>query len=187
MKTIIKILGLPRTGTNLMHMLASLNFKEYVCARGEHDQHYLGWKHGLPQKIEDYLKIEELTNETIKFIFTIRDFESWKESYTTKHFNSWENPSRFVDSKKRVFVTPVGIEIYEDLRHLHFLKTEIYKDFAMQNPDKAIIVPFEDLVKDQREVVQRIRDKFNLELMNSNIFTIKKHLDSNSTFVDYRP
>jgi len=186
MKTIIKIMGLPRTGTNVIHALATLNFKNYVCAKAEHEQDYLGWKHGVPQKIEEYLELEKLTNETIKFIFTSRNFESWKEAYMTRHIGSWENQIRFTNCKKTVFCTPIGLEIYNDLNDLHNLKMKAYQDFVNQNPSRAIIISFEDITENQENVVQKIKDKFNLELMDNRIFTIKKQLDSDGTYINYK-
>lgn len=186
MKTIIKIMGLPRTGTNVIYALTTLNFKNYVCTKAEHEQDYLGWKHGTPQKIEEYLELEKLTNETVKFIFTSRNFESWKEAYTIRHLGSWENQARFSNLDKTIFCTPMNLEIYDNLKHLYISKMKIYEDFVNQNPNRAIIISFEEITKDQEKVVEKIKGKFNLELMDNKVITIKKQLDSIGRYMDYK-
>lgn len=185
MKTILKTFGLPRTGTNLLYWLLTLNFKNYVAARAEHDQDYLGWKHGVPREIEHYLELEDLLKETVRFVFTTRKYESWVTSYSVKHFGSWENPSRFaVNDKRSVFCTPVGLEIYKNPKDLYDTKNKAYLDFCDQNPDRAMIVSFEDLTSDQEGVVKAVQDKFGLEPSHNHIVTIPKHINSQSVFVD---
>jgi hypothetical protein len=185
MKVILKMFGMPRTGTNLLHLLMTLNFKNYVCGKAEHDEDFLGWKHGVPRDMGHYLELEKLSNESVRFVFTSREFESWKKSYTTKHFASWENPSRFAIRKDRVvFCTPVGMEIYRDLRDLYDTKTDIYHSFCQLNPDRAMIVPFELMTRDQEETVRFIQDKFDLERTQEHIVTIPKHIGSDGVLVD---
>ena len=185
MKTILKTFGLPRTGTNLLYWLLNLNFKNYVAARAEHDQDYLGWKHGVPREMGHYQELEALTEESVRFVFSTRKYESWVTSYSTKHFASWENPAQFaVKDKRKVFCTPVGLEIYKDLKDLYDTKNKAYQDFCDQNPDKAMIVSFEELTSDQESVVKAVQEKFCLELAHPQIVTIPKHINSQGVFVD---
>lgn len=186
MRVILKMFGMPRTGTNLLHMLMTLNFKNYVCGKAEHEQDFLGWKHGVPQDMSHYLELEKIANESVRFVFTSREFESWEKSYTTKHFASWENPSRFAVNKgKVVFCTPVGLEIYRDLRDLYETKANAYQAFCRLNPDRTMIVPFELMTKDQAEAVLFVQEKFSLERTQAHVVTIPKHINSNGVLADF--
>ena len=185
MKVILKMFGLPRTGTNLLHLLLNLNFKNYVCGKAEHNQDHFGWKHAVPRDIEHYLELEGITGETIRFLFTSRGFESWQNSYLNfSEIHQWESPKQFRGGDKFVFCTPVGMEIYRDLRDLYDTKTDIYRSFCQLNPDRAMIVPFELMTRDQEGTVRFIQDKFGLERAQKHIVTIPKHINSEGVLVD---
>lgn len=177
---IIKIFGLPKSGTNLLELLLSINIKNYVCQFADHpNMHYLGWKHGLPQDMVTYNNLQKQTKQKIYFIFAIREFESWKESIKNRHFGSHEFPSRLGNLEKEAFYnTPIGPNYYNNLEDLYNTYNNKYKEFAEQYQDRCLIVKFEDLQKDQTAVVNLVKDKFNFELTNSSICEIKKHLDS---------
>jgi hypothetical protein len=176
---IIKIFGLPKSGTNLIQLLLSINIKNYVCQFSDHpNTHYLGWKHGLPKNIKIYNILQESLNQKVYFIFMMRDFESWKNSIKTRHNNSYEFPSRFFLEKGILYNTPHGPEYYDGLEELYNTYNQKYKEFAEQYQDRCLIVKIEDLQKDQIAVVNLIKDKFNFQLTNSSVCEIKKHLDS---------
>lgn len=188
MKTILKMFGMPRTGTNLLHWLMVLNFRNYVCAKSEHDEDHLGWKHGVPRNLAHYLELENMIGESVRFVFTTREYESWRASYCTKHFGSWENPSRYAVLKDGViFCTPIGMEIYKNHRELYDTKMGAYEAFCRENPYRAMIIPFELLTKDQERAVIQIRDRFGLEMTHKEVVTLPKQLTSQGVFIDMRP
>jgi len=188
-KKIVKVLGLPRTGTNLVQLLLNLNFKNYVCEECEHYQHYLGWKHGLPLPKETYETLERMTQEEIFFVLTTREYDSWQRAVAHKHIGkSWEFPERFHfhGNNPFVFVTPNQYEFYKDLREFYEVRTKAYSDFAEANPDRCYVVKFENLKtpEGQKEEVLKLGKKFGLTFsQKEELIHISKQLDWDGRFV----
>jgi hypothetical protein len=179
-KNIIKVFGLPKSGTNLIQLLLSLNLKNYVCQFADHpNMHYLGWKHGHPQDISTYDILEKHLNQKCYFVFMIRDFESWKESIINRHSNSHEFPWKFSNLKKGIiYNTPIGPEYYNSLKELYDCYTNKYYEFAKKYNERCIVVDFKELQNSQTNVVFSIKEKFEMDLINKTVFEIKKQLDS---------
>lgn len=179
MKKIIKIFGLPKSGTNILQLLLSINCKNYVAQLAEHNMHFLGWKHGTPLTIEQYKVLENITNEKILFVFTVREYNSWEESILNRHWGSWEFPEHLQKNNSIVYNTPSNPEFYNSLYDLYKIKNNIYKQFAEENKDRAVVVNFEDLCNNQKNIVLKIKDQLKIELIDEdNIFEIKKNIDS---------
>ncbi len=184
MKKILKIYGLPRTGTNALYWLLTLNFKNYTCDLSEFGVDYLGWKHGVPPS-EDVIKaIVKQTQEQILFVFTKREYQSWKEAVLTKHQGTWEFPSRFKSEDCFFYNTPNGFEVHKDIEEFYNNKQNVYDEFALKRPETSIIINFEDLQKDQIQVVQKIKDKFDLDLSNNFITPITKRINCSGHWED---
>jgi hypothetical protein len=185
MKQIIKFYGLPRSGTNLIHHLLALNFTNYVCNIGEHGVHYLGWKHGKPINFEVLETIEKATDEQALFVFTQREFKDWYKSVSTKHIGTYEFIPRFWNYKEKfIYNTPTGPEIYNSAKEFYDTYIESYKQFCIDHPERSILIHFEDLQKNQKEFIDTIKSKFNLELTCPHIIEIKKQIDSRGKFED---
>jgi hypothetical protein len=183
-KRILKIYGLPRTGTNVLHWLLTVNFKNYVSDLSEFGTHYLGWKHGLPPSDNILEHIIKQTGEEVLFVFTKRDYDSWEEAVLTRHQNTWEFPSRFQSNDCFFFNTPVGFEVYRDIKEYHDAKQDLYEDFCLRHPDISALVSFENLQSNQVQVVETLRDKFNLELNALTITSIPKRINSSGHWED---
>lgn len=164
---LLKLYGLPRSGTNLLNILMSLNFHDSTCTFGEHNVHYLGWKHGKPSSIEATRTVEKISNVDIKFIFIIRDLENWKESVLNRHLGNWEFPNHTFSENEGelLYSTPMGYELYRNLEHLYEEYTTFYKNYAEANPEKCILVYYKDLQEDQVNTVLQIKQKFDLSLV----------------------
>jgi hypothetical protein len=173
---LLKLYGLPRSGTNLLNFSMSLNFEETTCGFGEHNLHYLGWKHGKPSDIKTIKAIENISNVDIRFIFIVREFESWKEAILNRHLGNWEFPHHTFSEKEGEFLysTPMGYELYQNIEHFYVEYTNFYKNYAKKNTKKCILVSFEELQKDQIKVMSSIKDKFELSLIYDDIINIKK-------------
>ena len=177
MNSIIKIFGIPRSGTNLLQALVPLNFKISTCLKS-HFNDYLGWKHAKPKDISNYKHIEEITKEKIIFLFSIREKESWKKAYLEKHRGSFELPWEWADKNdKFIFNTPHGPEIYDSIDIFYDSMIESYKNFSEKNSNLALIINYEDLLKDQIGVLQKIKDKFKLELAQESLIKINKKIN----------
>lgn len=186
MKDIIKIFGLPKTGTNLIEKLLALNIENYVCQHGDYhpNYHYLGWKHGKPKNLQVYDEIVKHTQERVYFIFMIRKFKEWEHSYFVNHYNSWEFPPYYFDLGVSTFVynTPSGPEIYKNIEDLYITYNTEYKNFVLQNPERSVILEFEDLQKDQAKTVEKVIQKFNFKKLHPYIYEIRKKIDSGGRF-----
>lgn len=189
MKDIIKIFGLPRSGTNLIEKSLILNIKNYVCQLSDShpNYHYLGWKHGLPKDIKTYDIISEKTQEKVFFIFMIREFKTWQNSIFLNHLGSWEFPLIYFDMgwDKFIYNTPQGPEFYKNAQELYDIYNNEYKKFTEINPDRAIVITFEELQKSQSDTIKKISNKFNFELIDNKIYEINKRIDSGGRINDF--
>ena len=62
MCSLIKIYGLPSSGTNVLNFSLALNFHEPISGLDHHGIHYLGWKHGKPMDVKTVNLIEKSSN-----------------------------------------------------------------------------------------------------------------------------
>lgn len=175
---LIKLYGLPRSGTNLLNFLMSLNFNEITCGLEHNDIHYLGWKHGKPSNIETIKVIEKISDVDIKFVFIIRDFEGWKDAILNRHKGNHPFPNHTFSENEGelLYYTPMGYELYNNLEHLYEEYTTFYINYAKQNPTKCILVYYKDLQIDQVKVILQIKEKFGLCLVYDNPIPLIKQI-----------
>lgn len=185
MKKILKLYGLPRTGTNVLYWLLTLNFKHYVCDLSEFGVQYLGWKHGWPISQEVLNAIIEQTQEQPLFVFTKRNYDTWKEAILKRHQNTWEFPGRYKSDKVFFYNTPLGFETYKDILDFYEQRTKVYEKFCLDNPEITIEVSFEDLQDKQTEVITRIKEKFNLDSAYEKIIEIHKKINCSGYWENY--
>jgi hypothetical protein len=192
MKTIIKIMGLPRTGTNLLNALVSLNFKNYVSNKNKwhFDVDYLGWKHDYCPDIKTIKLIEERTNEEILFLFLNRNFESWQEVMIRKHIDRAEFILKFqknLDKDPIIYSTPSGPKMYYSLKHLYDDFNSSYLQFVKDNPEKSMLINYDDVIRNQEEIILSIKNKFKqLELTYDKPINILKEVNSEGQMVDFK-
>lgn len=183
-RKVVKIFGLPRTGTNLLHHLMAVNFKEHIATTAEHGVDHLGWKHGLPLPIESYGFLGKVLREELLFVFTKRNFDSWLEAFETRHKNTWEYPNRYQQKDTFVFVTPMGPQIYGSIREYYEKHMGAYEAFVEANPSRSCLVDFELLSNRQEEVVRRLQTALALEPSQLGPCTISKRIDSSGLWLD---
>lgn len=192
MKTIIKIMGLPRCGTNLLHSLVNLNFKNYICSKNkwDFDVDYLGWKHHYAPDIQTIKIIESRTNDHVLFLFAHRDFESWQKAMKTKHLGRSELPTRFQKDMGKdpiIYNSISGPKLYSSFKELYDDYNNSYLKFIQENPERSMWINYEDVLKDQIEVISSIKNKFpQLELVYNKIVPIAKEVNSEGQMVDFR-
>jgi len=192
MKTIIKIMGLPRCGTNLLHTLVNLNFKNYVCSKNkcDFDVDYLGWKHHYAPDISTIKLIKNRTDETILFLFANRNFETWEKAMKTKHLGRSELITKFqkdLDKDFIIYNSISGPKLYSSFKELYDDYNSSYFKFIEENPETSMWVNYEDVIKDQIQAVSSIKNKFNqLELAYDNIIPIKKEVNSEGQMIDFK-
>lgn len=181
MNTIIKIYGLPRSGTNLLHFLFSLNFYEPLCGHDHHGIHYLGWKHSKPSDVDTIKLIEKLSNVSIKFIFIIRNFDDWKQSILDKHIgiHPFTHPTYSNNEGELLYQTPNGFEKYENFYHLYTEYINSYSNFINNNPDNSLLIAYEDLQMSQEDVIIKVKEKFNLSMVYKNPMPVYKTVQMN--------
>jgi hypothetical protein len=189
MKKVIKIFGLPKTGTTVLNYLININFTNYSCQTAEFGLELYGWKHGLPKSIEEYKRIENITEEKLLFIFTKRDYKSWIDSINKDHIGSWEFPFYFYKKEKLnegiIFNTPEGPKLYKDFQELHRSRMEKYISFNLKNINNSIIVDFEDIKNNKIKLLENIKNKFNLvQAENSWVTLDKKHFHKSNIFLE---
>jgi hypothetical protein len=186
MKQILKIYGMPRTGTNVLQLLLALNFKTYVSNIGEHGVHYLGWKHGVPPSDNVIKHVKRVSNELPLFVFTNREYNTWSEAIKQRHQNTYEFLERFSNKDVWFYNTPVGFEIYKDDLDFYTQRQNYYKEYCNTHKDTSIMIDFEDLKDKQTEVVLKIADKFNLELTTERdkVINVHKYIDCSGQIID---
>lgn len=184
MDKIIKIMGLPRSGTNALTVLMNLNFNNYVCDMQYHYVDYLGWKHAYPIDIRALNLIEKRINNEVVIIFLYREFNQWQESiynrysgqssgeFTTYSFDFNENDGF-------IFNTPIGAELYKDLFEFYQNKVNSYKKFCDENPTKGILISYDEL-KNQKNLLEKLRIKFNLIKSEDTYIELKKMITFNN-------
>jgi hypothetical protein len=189
MKKILKLFGLPKSGTCVMLNLLNLNFTNYTCQLAEFNTDFYGWKHGTPKSVQEYKQIQTITDEKLLFVFTYRDFDSWKQSIYKDHIGSWEFPFSFYKEDKLhnglIFNTPMGPEIYNSFEDLYCKKTTAYQQFCDEYTSNTIIIDFQDIKNNKVRVLESIKEKFNLQQAEDFWVTLdKKHIFKNNVFFD---
>jgi len=179
MKPILKIYGLPHSGTNALFWLLTINFKTYTCSKSNFSVDYLGWKHGMPMSQKTIECIKSCTNEQPLFVFTKRSYDSWKEAIIKRHRDTWEFPKNFESKDYFVFGTPSGLEVYDNGLEFYTKRVEAYEKFCEQNEDISIVVDFNDIKTNQKVIVEKIENKFRLKREYSEIIEIHKKVESN--------
>lgn len=192
MKTIIKIMGLPRTGTNLLNLVTALNFKEYTCLHDRYlfDVDYLGWKHHYAPDIKTINLIEERTQESIIFLFTFREFSNWESAILKKHNYRGEFLTRWQKDLKNgpiIYNTPHGPKFYYNLRQLYDDYNNSYEQFIKNNPKKSMAINYEELAENQSKIILSIKKYFSiLELTYNKPIPILKKVNSEGQLEDYK-
>lgn len=173
-------MGLPRSGTNAMSLICKLNFNNYVCDKQHHDVDWLGWKHSYPMDINLLKTIEERTDNDVKFIFMYRDYTGWIDAIYNRY--SIDTGSEFLSysfgDNGFIFNTPMGGEYYESIEEYYFKRIESYMQFTELLPNKSIMINFSEL-KNQKEMINKIKNKFELDLSQEDIIVINKQISFN--------
>lgn len=184
MSKIIKIMGLPRSGTNALTVLMNLNFDNYVCDIQHHSVDYLGWKHGYPIDIKALNLIEKRTNDEVVFIFLYRDFNEWRNAIYDRY--SGEKSGEFLtysfnhlDNDGFLFNTPLGAELYDDMFDFYNKRINSYFDFCYANPTKGILIKYDEL-KNQKDLLEKLRVKFDLSKSEDDYTELKKIVTFNN-------
>jgi hypothetical protein len=180
MAKILKIMGLPRSGTNVTSLICKLNFNNYVCDNLHYNVDWLGWKHSYPMDINLLKTIEERTNNDVVFIFMYRDYTEWIDAIINRY--SIDIGSEFLSysfgNNGFIFNTPMGGEYYESIEHYYYKRIESYKLFLKSLPCKSIMINFSEL-KNQKEMIYKIKNKFELDLSQEDIIVVNKQISFN--------
>ena len=177
-KTRIKVFGTFRSGTNYLRALLEWNTCSEVIFSS-----IGGWKHGL---INDANKME-MDEHGLYCVCIVKDplasLVSWFDYYQKVGLNmdcskSWEDflRERFVifDSGKQSgrnqyrFSNPVD---YWNSMNWNLL------NFCQENPEKSILIRYEDLLRSPSSLVMKISDKFDVPIFyseNELVLTEKK-------------
>jgi hypothetical protein len=163
MDTIIKVMGLPRSGTNAMNVLSNLNFDHYVCDRQKNGMDFLGWKHALPMDFHATSIVEKRCGIDVKFIFCYRDFTEWHKAIINRYYNqdSTEFRPYSFGNDGFIFNTPVGVEFYDNIYDYWSKYVDAYKIFCESYSDKAILIEYNELF-DQQKLLDKLKTKLNL-------------------------
>lgn len=136
-----KIYGERNSGNNYLIKLCELNLGIKI------ETNSYDWMHGLPSKKEDY-----------KYLVTVRNPFSWALSMwddphskekLNKHFD------RFLKQK---------FEGWENI--IHMWNRKYIKYMKLGNESDAILIRFEDLIKDPEKEIKEISIQFNLKIDN---------------------
>ena len=177
MSTIVKVMGLPRSGTNAVNVLVNLNFDHYVCDMQYHWVDFLGWKHALPVDIKAINLIEKRIQSEVKFIFCFRNFGEWEEAIHQRYSGqgSGEFTTYSFGEDGFLFNTPVGAELYDSMYDFYIKRIEAYQKFCDNNPGKAMMVNYRDIY-DQKELLTRIENSLSLNKSFDDYTYLKKKI-----------
>jgi len=182
MESIVKIMGLPRAGTNAINVLANLNFNNYVCNLRYGQIDFLGWKHSYAPNIDTINLIEKRSNIEIKFIFCFRDYEDWFDAIN-KRYSGSNKSSEFLDISFGydgfLFNTPLGIEMYENVYDFYIKRVNSYIEFCNLHSNKGILINYNEL-KDQEKLLDKLKDNLSLEKSFDTYTYLKKKISFNN-------
>ena len=154
---IIKIFGLHHSGTNALNLLLRLNFEEIVCIKE------FGWKHQQIININYFKNIEKEIGAEILLVFCVRDPYDWAYKFIN---NSYEYQTK--DIEKPIFIKTGNQAYYHSVVDLYNKTLLNYIDFIEANKEKSIFIRYEDIVNNQKSVLKKIQEKFNLTKNTAN-------------------
>jgi len=145
----IKVFGERHSGTNAIGYLAGKNFNLKF-------QHYdfLGWKHRLAPKKEEWSKFEV---ENCLFIFCIRNPYSWIQAMHREPY--YDHYPKIKDLSLESFVQ-FSIEDYENCIVMWNQKNDSYLRMSEEVPN-SIIINVEDFHADQKKLHGHMADVLN--------------------------
>jgi hypothetical protein len=175
MDTIIKVMGLPRSGTNALNVLLNLNFDHYVCDMQYHSVDFLGWKHSLAPNIDTIQLVESRINKTVKYLFCYREFGDWEEAILQRYSGpaSGEFTTYSFGENGFLFNTPLGAEKYESLFDFYVKRLNSYQSFCDKYPEKGTMVNYREIFN-QKDLLDRIQSQLNLKVSFDNYTYLKK-------------
>ena len=155
----IKVFGERHSGTNAIGYFAGKNFNLEF-------QHYdfLGWKHRLAPKKDEWLKFDV---QSCLFIFCMRNPYSWIQAMHREPY--YEHYPKIKDLSLESFIQ-FSIEDYENCITMWNQKNDSYFRMSEEIPH-SIIVNIEDFHLDQKRFHSRMGDllnKQNLPLIEMN-------------------
>ena len=162
----IKIFGLPRSCTNLVTILLRTNFKCIVL------DNFPCWKHGFNTYENEELHYQDKVISDLRFVVCLKHPMDWLWS-----LYNFENKTKIKFGRnKGHFLTQVSwhyknlglnpLEAY-NVMNSHWLTIS-------KNPSILQKIKFEEVDKNQIEVLQRIQSKFELEKKHEEFKTIKE-------------
>ena len=145
----IKVFGERHSGTNAIGYFAGKNFNLKF-------QHYdfLGWKHRLAPKKEEWSKFEV---ENCLFIFCIRNPYSWIQAMHREPY--YDHYPKIKDLSLESFVQ-LSIEDYENCIVMWNQKNDSYLRMSEEVPN-SIIINVEDFHADQKKLHGHMADVLN--------------------------
>ena len=145
----IKVFGERHSGTNAIGYFAGKNFNLKF-------QHYdfLGWKHRLAPKKEEWSKFEV---ENCLFIFCIRNPYSWIQAMHREPY--YDHYPKIKDLSLESFVQ-FSIEDYENCIAMWNQKNDSYFRMSEEAPN-SIIINVEDFHADQKKLHGHMADVLN--------------------------
>ena len=154
-----KIYGQQRTGTNYLSALIINNFLDTTVF-----MNIGGWKH---DKIIEFPNNIELVNKVVQITKNNIDIDKTIDLFTTKNVNFLvivKNPYMWINS--------ISVYKQEKITREFIIKNisiwnkiySNYKDYI--ECDKAYLVKYETLLKEPNEVLDKIKNKFNLTKKN---------------------
>jgi len=166
-RTIVKVHGLPRSGTNYLTKLIKLNFPDVICASGSE----LGWKHG------------PIAGPSRRgFVVIVRHPLAWLEA-----FHHWEV------AHGRSTAETVGEFLVTDVSHPELVQTwETADPLAIWNsastswlesPNQPEFVRYEDLLRDLSGTLDSALKSFGLEKPSTGYVDLAERADSWSTTI----
>jgi hypothetical protein len=187
MNKIVKVMGLPRSGTNAMNLIINLNFEHYVCGINYHNVDVFGWKHAKPPQKNILKLVEKRTNNDIKFIFMYRDFEDWQNAVFNRY--SGKNSSEFTDysfgDDGFLFNTPMGAEYYKTMYDFYIERIDLYKEFIKDHPKKGILINYKEIFN-QNVLLNKIKEHFDLIPSYEQFINVNKIVTFNNTITHYK-
>lgn len=177
MKEVVKIFGLPRSGTNLLEYIIPINFNIEICHKWEFNIHRLGWKHSKPKSPEVYDYIASLTGEKFYFVFSIRNRDEWLNSMMANHWGSYELSHIYKSGSKIVFNTPMGPELYKSFEDYYDQQTTAYTEFCNKNFENSLVINYSNFKYDQFSALKAVEKKFELERTQAELIYINKKID----------
>ena len=149
----IKVFGERHSGTNAIGFFASKNFN----LKYQHFD-FLGWKHRLAPKKDEWSKFEV---QHCLFIFCMRNPYSWLQAMHREPY--YDHYPKIKDLSLESFVQ-FSIEDYENCIAMWNQKNDSYFRMSEEVPN-SIIINVEDFHKDQKKFHERLVDLLSRQNM----------------------